>query len=175
MDTLIRQLKDRIKDPDRFKDGAIQTRLAEQILGEGAHGYTNKMPLPASLEQVEQAERELGFHLPLLLRRIYTEIANGGFGPGYGLLGLPPDGATDDDGETAISLTLAIPDPTDPDEYIWPDYLLPVCYYGDNIYACLDCSTEESAVFRWDAGNLEAVPFATSLQSWLENWIQEDN
>lgn len=91
------------------------------------------------------------------------------------MLGLPPDGATDDDGETAISLTLAIPDPDDPDQYSWPDYLLPICYFGDSIYACLDCSSEEGAIFIWNSGELDAVPFAPSLYSWLEDWLQEDN
>lgn len=30
----------------------------------------------------------LGFPLPPLLRALYTQLANGGFGPMYGLLGL---------------------------------------------------------------------------------------
>jgi len=44
---------------------------------------------PASREQIERCEAALGFPLPELLRRLYAEIGNGGFGPGYGLLPIP--------------------------------------------------------------------------------------
>lgn len=45
---------------------------------------------PVSMAQVEQAERQLGYRLPVLLRRIYTEIGDGGFGPEAGLASLTP-------------------------------------------------------------------------------------
>ena len=35
-----------------------------------------------------ETEARLGFTLPPLLARVYTEVADGGFGPGYGLLSL---------------------------------------------------------------------------------------
>ncbi|MEU0491584.1 hypothetical protein ABZ249_20315 [Nocardiopsis sp. NPDC006139] len=41
---------------------------------------------------VEQAERRLGYRLPALLRRMYTEIGDGGFGPEGGLASLTPRG-----------------------------------------------------------------------------------
>jgi len=31
------------------------------------------------------AESQLGYRLPTLLRRIYLEVADGGFGPAYGI------------------------------------------------------------------------------------------
>jgi hypothetical protein len=43
-------------------------------------GYQTIGP-PVTLEQVEAAERTLGYPLPPLLKRIYTEVANGGVGP----------------------------------------------------------------------------------------------
>jgi hypothetical protein len=43
---------------------------------------------PLSTKALQKAEEQLGFTLPPLLRRIYTEIANGGFGYSYGFLGL---------------------------------------------------------------------------------------
>src|SRR5436305_15331855 len=43
-------------------------------------------PAPASV--IESAEKALGFLLPPLLREIYASLANGGFGPAYGLVGL---------------------------------------------------------------------------------------
>ena len=55
---------------------------------------------------VSDAETVLGFALPPLLVRLYTEVGNGGFGPGYGLLPLldadRPLFQADDD-ETVLS------------------------------------------------------------------------
>lgn len=43
---------------------------------------------PTTMMIVEAAEKTLGFSLPPLLRDLYTQVANGGFGPGYGIFGL---------------------------------------------------------------------------------------
>lgn len=37
---------------------------------------------------VESAEAKMGLGLPPLLRELYTQVGNGGFGPGYGVFGL---------------------------------------------------------------------------------------
>jgi ubiquinone/menaquinone biosynthesis C-methylase UbiE len=174
MDSLIEQLKERIKDPDRYKSAAKQTQKAEKQFGKGKHGYSSVIPAPTTLEELDTAEKKLGFPLPHLLREIYSQVANGGFGPGYGLLGLSPNGATDDQGDTALTLSLGVEDPDNEDEYYWPDALLPICYYGDGIYACLDCSTENGTVSIWDSGELEDASEATSLREWLENWLSKD-
>jgi hypothetical protein len=55
---------------------------------------------PADPELIASDEKCLGFLLPPLLKRIYSEIGNGGFGPGYGLIGLT-NGVPDDTGKTA--------------------------------------------------------------------------
>ena len=44
--------------------------------------------VPATAEAVREAEGLVGLPLPPLLRRLYLEVADGGFGPYYGLLGL---------------------------------------------------------------------------------------
>jgi hypothetical protein len=59
---------------------------------------------PATPEQVQASQRRLGFSLPVPLRQVVMQVANGGFGPGYGLLGLE-SGATDDKGRTAVTPT----------------------------------------------------------------------
>jgi hypothetical protein len=45
---------------------------------------------PVTIADVEQAEQKLGYRLPELLRRVYTEIGDGGFGPDGGLASLVP-------------------------------------------------------------------------------------
>lgn len=40
-------------------------------------------------EELRESEEMLGFPLPEFVRRVYTQVGNGGFGPGYcGVLGL---------------------------------------------------------------------------------------
>src|SRR5690242_9078485 len=49
---------------------------------------SSALPATATAEELNQAENLLGFRLPKLLSRLYSEVGNGGFGPGYGLIGL---------------------------------------------------------------------------------------
>ena len=46
---------------------------------------------------MSQVESELGFGLPPLLRAIYHEVGNGGFGPGHGILGIKEGKLTDEE------------------------------------------------------------------------------
>lgn len=57
-----------------------------------AHSYKNLHWPPATAAQLEQTETRLGFPLPNFLWCVYHEIANGGFGPGHGIIGVQ-DGA----------------------------------------------------------------------------------
>jgi len=46
-------------------------------------------PAPAiARDRLVASEAAIGFGLPPLLKRLYSEIGNGGVGPGYGMLGL---------------------------------------------------------------------------------------
>lgn len=64
-------------------------------------------PPPASPAAAAEAETLVGTGLPKLLKELYA-IANGGFGPGYGLLGLR-DGFTDDMHRTAVDILAEVP------------------------------------------------------------------
>jgi len=105
---------------------------------------------PVREESVREAERQLGFPFHQLLRSLLTGVANGGFGPGYGLLGLE-GGRLTDEGNTSIELYLALsrPDPEDP-EWTWPAGLLPLCHWGCAIYSCVDCTTPEGQIIWFD-------------------------
>ena len=54
-------------------------------------------------ETITSAERDLGFRLPRLLRAVYLSVANGGFGPRFGLIGLE-NGAPYEDGQNIVEL-----------------------------------------------------------------------
>ena len=58
---------------------------------------------PATPEQLCSVEERLGFPVPSLLADLYRSVANGGFGPGYGLMGIA-GGASNDQGVTADEL-----------------------------------------------------------------------
>lgn len=89
MRSLVARLQDRIRDSKRITD---MDKLVKP-----------KLFPPASEMAIVQAERRLGFALPPLPRRIYGEVGNGGFGPSYGLIGVP-GGATDDLGRSIVDL-----------------------------------------------------------------------
>ena len=71
---LLDALRKRAADPRRFID------MPELI-------EFRRFP-PATHAQVDRASKQLGILIPAVLRTVYVEVANGGFGPGYGLLGV---------------------------------------------------------------------------------------
>ena len=60
--------------------------------------------------------------------RICIEIGNGGFGPGYGLIGLS-SGARDDAGKTGTDIRQEFRENTDDPNWRWPYGPLPICYW----------------------------------------------
>src|SRR5262245_23166208 len=104
MDELIARLRERVADPKKRTDapqsisfsggGGTLTTQSNTIGGllMGRPGSTSNpnvpdpLPAPASEAALDAAEARLGTPLPASLRRLYAEIANGGFGPGGGLL-----------------------------------------------------------------------------------------
>jgi hypothetical protein len=90
--------------------------------------------------KIADDEERLGFPFPPLLKRIYIEIGNGGFGPGYGLIGLT-GGVPDDTGSTAPETYNQFRggDRSDP-TWRWPHGLLPICHWGCAILSCIDCT-----------------------------------
>jgi hypothetical protein len=135
---------------------------------------------PARPEAVAEAERTIGFRLPELLRRIYVEVGNGGFGPGYGLLGVS-GGATDDLGQNAL-------DQWDYAHRILPSvialkapasysHLFPCIYGGCTVYLCVDCHDPAGSVWSFDPGNGDSwedifSPIGRSFFELMREWVQ---
>ncbi len=115
--------------------------------------------------QIKRAEERTGFALPEALRDLYLGVANGGFGPGYGILGVD-DGATDDRGDNVEQLYehLSAPDPEVPD-YEWRAQALPFCYFGCQVYACVmpDGLVVELDGYDWRDDRI-------TLVEWLSRW-----
>ncbi len=99
----------------------------------------NANPLLADLA-IRDAEVDLGFPIPAPLRRLYLEVGDGGFGPGYGFYGLASGTEQFPDENVVYLYTLFRKgDPEDP-SFSWPHRLLPVLDWGCAIRTCVDCS-----------------------------------
>jgi hypothetical protein len=124
---------------------------------------------PASHDLVVSSEREIGFPLWTDHRQILTELANGGFGPGDGLLGIH-GGRVDDGGRTLIELRHLI---LSPEELRLP--IVPLCDWGGGAWSMLDCQTGEILTCS-ELGLKElGVTFNVWLSQWAggKNWWQE--
>jgi SMI1/KNR4 family protein SUKH-1 len=152
-------------DPElRAKAEAFGTAMSTPV--------DSALPPPASPDDVARAETALGFALPGFLRRVYLEVADGGFGPGTGLLGVGAAGAAYARMRTGDEL---------PRGRSWPERLLPVLERDPGFY-CVDCSSEAGRVVDWDPEELAefsgekafAKSFsaeAPSIEAWLEAWV----
>ncbi len=135
--------------------------------------------VPANSKAIEDAEKELGFSLPPILKEIYLNVANGGIGPGYKILGVK-GGHTSDEGDTISELYTALcsSDSKDP-SWKWPYGLVPFCHWGCAIYSCIDTTKQSYPVVWFDPHLREMgepmsqhfIPHKLSLSEWLHGWV----
>jgi SMI1 / KNR4 family (SUKH-1) len=180
---LIDRIRQRASNPDTRNDlppsvrgKAVQTKwvsVAPINLGgrpQEINSSTDALASPAADAAVADAETKLGFRLPDPLRQLYTQIANGGFGPYSGLLPLQ-DVVT-----TYLSLR---EDPPGPRGQKWPEELLPLTS-DDAGHCCINRNS--GALVFWDieelaSGGSDKVwkksfkAEAPDLSAWLEKWL----
>jgi hypothetical protein len=144
-------------------------RLLEQIRKHlaGSNSGKRKKPLievpapPTTESEIAKAESQLGVELPSLLKTLYLEIGNGGFGPAEGFLPIRFGGdAKDMDLLTVARRKLEIPG--------WPAHLLPIIYCGCDVYFCVDCDHSKHRVimFDGDLGGLEESDVSEPRKNW---------
>jgi SMI1/KNR4 family protein SUKH-1 len=115
--------------------------------------FAVRPPAPvATYASIAADEQTLCFKVPALLKRLYVEVGNGGWGPGYGLLGLT-GGAKDDLGQTADQCYVSLRERSTSDDasWRWPAGLLPLCHWGCAIYSCIDCTQPAFPMVAFDA------------------------
>lgn len=164
-DILIERLRHRLQDPERVTD-------ATDVIKPRSYP-------PATFQALDAAEIRLGFKLPTLLRRIYAEVANGGFGPSYGLLGIG-GGATNEDSRDSVEVYEWFRKANPEDHYWhWPERLLPIGHLGCGMFCCADCSSEATPIIWFEPNPHEDgepwadsfFPFTDSLDQWLTAWL----
>lgn len=152
-DELIRVIKIRVQSP----------RLRSDL-------RTNPPPLfpPVEPAQIGRAEAALGLTLPPFLSRLYREVANGGFGPGGGLVGLQ-GGHGDSAGLTLVEVYRLF---RKADEG-WPGSLLPLWEGEPPIWFGVDVRDAEGRILLDD--EYGAKPTAFTLRTWFEAWLSGVN
>lgn len=154
---------------------AIQSRMNLRATDLG--GAAPLRLQPAEPFDIASDEQRLGFTLPPLMKRIYTEIGNGGFGPGYGLIGLT-NGVPDDTGHTGPEIyeSFRKQDPEDAN-WQWPIGLMPVCHWGCAIYSCVDCTSSnfrmrifDPNVHTGDGWEDSLFEECDSFEAWMGAW-----
>jgi hypothetical protein len=151
----------------------IEPDLVAQADGVAADMSTPAHPdLPpvATESELQAGEAVLGARLPHAMRRIYAEIADGGFGPGSGLLALR-------DAIAAYQELRA--EPAGPTGQAWPEGLLPLREYEPG-YDGVDIAsghiiawdpeelTERSGDRAWQRSFSDLAP---SIDVWLGEWL----
>jgi hypothetical protein len=135
------------------------------------------VPAPASRDAVAELEDQLGLRLPGLLVRIYTEVADGGFGPGtdvsipgYDVARLYP----------LRRLVEVYQDnrSSDPAPYAaWPAGVVPMLFWGCFAEAAIDCLDDQAPVLLHESDVEEVAPQeawkvdAPSLAEWWQRWV----
>lgn len=131
---------------------------------------SSDLPAPASKETLADAEAALGAPLPAFLRRVYTEIADGGLGPGEGLLTLE---------RAATALRRLRTGGELPRGRHWPEGVIPIVAQNPG-YLCVEAATgrvldwdpedlaERSSEARFQRSFSEEAP---SVEAWLDAWV----
>ncbi len=141
-------------------------------IGSADNALTPRFP-PASARQLDDFEQRFGFRLPWFLAHVYQRVGNGGFGPGYGLIGLP-GGFSHDEGKSIVELYESYQEYP---RWQWPDGLVPICDWGCAIFSCVDC--QSGSIVTFDPNQLhEGAPMTlafavshASVAAWFEDWV----
>lgn len=139
----------------------------------------NGMPFgPVSENVVQDAEKQLGFSIPSLLRLCYLAVGNGGYGPGFGIIGLKGGYASDygtllETYESLHNLLLEarqlLKEATRPGR-MESSALLPFCEFGCNIFACVDVENIQHIVYSSEEGELWREKY--NLREFFEMWME---
>jgi len=124
---------------------------------------------PAASDAVAEAEAEIGFPLPPLLRRLYREVGNGGFGPHQGIPGVR--GGADVGWDWPDSAAFHRDARADEQWKAWP-WLVPILDWGCMIMSLIDCRDPDGRMWAWEEGQLISLPQRQTLTEWLGLWLQ---
>ncbi|MFH8739152.1 SMI1/KNR4 family protein [Streptomyces sp. NPDC017964] len=142
----------------------------ELILAVREQMASRDLPEPALADDVRAVEQMVGHPMPQLLRRLYLEVANGGFGP-WDVVSLTDTGDWFSD---CADITEAYRDFADPEKGL-PPGIVALMDRGCAMWALIDFRTADGQMWDWDT-NLcctehALAPLGQSLAEWLTDWL----
>jgi hypothetical protein len=142
-----------------------------RIDGEPLYDLPSPLDDPGFLVALED---ELGFALPGLLKALFLQVGDGGFGPGYGLFGARSGHYLSDEPFTLAELYRGAlyARRLDGTPRGWREGMLPICEWGCDFRGCIDCTDEDYPVFlsESDARPVAFHPQHLSFRDWIEAW-----
>jgi hypothetical protein len=139
-----------------------------------------KLPIhprpPVSEQAMMNAEARLSFALPPLVRALYTQVADGGYGPGYGVIQLAGNPYTLVESRVRMEMETA-------PQWMWPEGLVELVHWGCHYFSGIDCLHPSCPVFFYDhdlaVGDAKLsdclFPEAASLVEWFSAWLDGAN
>jgi hypothetical protein len=142
----------------------------ELVLAARERAAERGLPGPAAPEDVGTFERLVGYPMPAPLRRMYLEVADGGFGP-------RPAVSLTDTGEwfsDCADIAMAYVGFGGPGGVL-PPGLVPLMDRGCAMWALIDFRTADGQMWDWDP-NLcctrhALAPIGQSFTQWLVDWL----
>lgn len=151
---------------------ALQWRIRVHPPVDCVTNLTTAPPPPLASAEICEFETATNLRLTPFLRRLYSEVANGGFGPAYGIVPLI---ASDQDSVLDWHSRYRSANQSEPNGPIWPDHMLHFCEGGCVTIYVLDLLDSASPVYRVEANSsnnfhewLHLV--SPSVESWLAEW-----
>src|SRR6185295_9456697 len=187
-DELLARIKSRAANPDTRNDSPPSTRGRtvsmggmsivgldlNAVLRGDADPRTKPSPSPLAAPvddaALTDAEKKLGFALPVPLRQLYSQVGNGGFGPVAGIMPL----------KQLVDTYLDLKkNPPGQRGQTWPPHLLPITGTEPG-HDCIDVNS--GAMIFWDEEELadgpsdkvwkrSFKPDAADLGAWFEKWL----
>jgi hypothetical protein len=143
--------------------GALQARAGEARIQHPA----------ATRNQITAFEQSVELRLPAFYARVLSEVANGGFGPGLRLYGIPPSGYVDEDLRCdSIAESYRQGRGWAPGER-QPLGLIALCNWGCGVWSYVDALSTDGTIVTWELlqDGDAFVETATSLAGWLAEWV----
>lgn len=187
LDDLIDRLNDRLR-----YSPAIESHRSCRFSNETCDSLPPFRPYPViSLAEVAFVERHLGFTLPTSVRRLSLEVADGGYGPSWGIFrlkqppgrpyGFPHAGTMSVESWNWLDHNADEYDPpTKMEESLsrFPAKFIRYCEVGCNINICVDCTSDNGQVFITDPNTEEPfekiIRLDQTVVEWLWNWVNNE-
>lgn len=151
----------------------IKTRALNSETRIDMHIGVTELPPVLSIKDIEKFEQEIGYPLPELLKQLFLQIGNGGFGPGYGLFPLISDKE-----ENMLNFSQ---DFVDCQFDFWKTSHIPLVHWGCGIYTFMDLDQPEAQLQVFDGNNYDeedpqfngVFNIPHNLESFLQAWVDD--